>query len=590
MKQKNKMLSIAIASALLLSNTVVSAEYDAKEKLELLTLGNTSLYLIKQLVNQGVLTREQAINLITASEKAATEDAKRLRRINKTKNKQAKTQEKGQLRNKFIKILDQDSTVDVHKIEPGTIRVPLIPEIVKQEIREQVSTDLRESVSSDILAKAKQERWGIPGVLPTWVDRIKISGDIRLRAQSDIFDRSNTNPLESGLGYFNYQKINSAGGISNAGDEVYLNSYENRERMRIRARLAISAKITHGWKTALRFTTGNFTDPVSTNQTLGNSNRNARLVLERAYLQFESEFGDMIWTGGRVKNPWLSTNLVWDKDLNFDGMAFQFHLNKSENPLDMDEENVIDPFLTIAAFPLAEENRYTDKWLLGAQIGFNYTFLNSSQLSFGLAYYDYQNIEAKNNPFGSTINNHTIPDYVQQGNSMFNINQTGGEKYGLATDYNLLNLTLKYDMANYAPIHVYLTADYVENIGYRITEDAKLSDPSTVGADGYKKQNKGYQVRIDVGWPDYTVRGNWRTFFAYKKLERDAVLDAFTDSDFHLGGTDAEGYILGLNYGIDDNVWVTAKFFSTDVVNGLQYGPGGKYKINTFQFDLNTKF
>jgi len=561
MKPTIKILTLSVAVSLVLSSPVFSDEY--KDKLELMKLRNTSLYLIRELVKQGVLTKEQAIELVKSSEKAAIEDAQKL----------MVTEDQKGTENKLDK---------VHEIDPSTIRVPLIPEIVKQEIREQVSVDLRESVSNDILAKAKQERWGVPGVLPAWVDRIKISGDIRIRGQSDIFDSTNAEN-----GYIDYQSINSSGG--NNIDDSFLNTTENRERLRVRARLGISAKVTQGWKASMRFATGNFTDPVSTNQTLGNSNRNTRLVLERAYMQFDSEYGDLKWTVGRVKNPWLSTNLVWDKDLNFDGMAFQFHLNKSDNPLDMDEENVIDPFITIAAFPLAEENRYTDKWLLGVQIGFNYQFLNTSQLSVGLAYYDYQNIEAERNPFGSTVNNHTLPDYMQKGNSLFNINQTGDEKYGLATDYNLLNLTIKYDLANFAPVHIYLMADYVKNIGYGISEDAKLVNPGTVGASGYKKENQGYQIRVDIGWPYYTVRGNWRAFFAYKKLERDAVLDAYTDSDFHLGGTDAEGYIVGFNYGIDDNVWLSTKWISTDVINGIQFGQGG-YKVNTLQFDLNTKF
>jgi len=570
MKSKYKILYLSIAASLLPVSTTFSDEYS--NKLEVMKIRNTSLYLIKKLVEQGVLTKQQAISLVKESEAAAIKDVKKLNQQDKSKQ------------------VENNKLEKVHEIEPGTIRIPLIPEIVKQEISEKLSNKVREAVTSDVLAKAKQERWGIPGVLPGWVDRIKITGDIRLRGQSDIFDGNNTNPIESGFGYFDYQAVNTAGGNTAAGDKVFINTYENRDRLRVRARLGIKGKITQGWKAGMRLATGNFTDPVSTNQTLGNSNRNSRLVLERAYVNYESEFGDFKWSGGRIPNPWLSTNLVWDKDLNFDGMAFKFHLNKSENPLEIDEETAFDSFFTLGTFPLAEQNRYNDKWLFGAQIGFHYEFTNTSRLSMALAYYDYQDIEARRNAINSTTNNHTVPDYVQQGNSMFNINQTGGEKYGLATDYNLLNFTVMYDMADFAPTHIYLTADIVKNIGYEITNDARLSDPNTVGASGYQEQTEGYQIRVDVGWPDYTVRGNWRAYFSYKKLERDAVVDAYTDSDFHLGGTDAEGYTLGFNYGIDENVWLSTKWISTDVIDGIQFGPGGQYRVNTVQLDLNAKF
>ena len=42
----------------------------------------------------------------------------------------------------------------------------------------------------------------------------------------------------------------------------------------------------------------------------------------------------------------------------------------------------------------------------------------------------------------------------------------------------------------------------------------------------------------------------------YRYLERDAVLDAFTDSDFHLGGTDAKGYQLGFDLGLSRGAWL----------------------------------
>jgi len=552
---RNKIIISIVISMLLVTSIYAD---DKEDKLQLLKLRNTNLNLIKELVGQGVLTRKQALGLIKKSESSANEEMEKL------------TQEQ--------------------IIEPDTVRIPLVPEIIKQSIREQVRTDLREDVARDVLAKAKQERWGVPGVLPNWVERIKLSGDIRVRAQYDFFDSDNTNPTIDGDGYFDYQAINDKGGITAAAEQAFLNNYENRERLRVRARLGIKAKVTQGWQAGLRIATGSFSDPVSTNQTLGNSNRNFRLVLERAYIQYTSEIEDFKWYGGRVPNPWLSTDLVWDKDLSFDGLVFNFHLNKSENALDQDDNIDTDPFFTLGAFPLSEENRYADKWLLGVQAGVHHNFINQSKLSIALAYYDYQGIAAKRNTFGSTLNTHTAPDYVQKGNSMFNINETGGERYGLATDYNLLNLTFKYDFANFSPVHVYLTADYVKNTGYKITEDAKAADPLTVGASGYKEESDGYQLRLDIGWPDYKVRDNWRLYFAYKKLGRDAVLDAFTDSDFHLGGTDAEGFIVGFNYGLDDNVWLSSRWISSDVINGIQFGPGGRYKVDTVQMEINSKF
>jgi len=108
-------------------------------------------------------------------------------------------------------------------------------------------------------------------------------------------------------------------------------------------------------------------------------------------------------------------------------------------------------------------------------------------------------------------------------------------------------------------------------------------------------KTQGYQVRVSVGWPQITKPGDWQASFIYRYVERDAVLDAFTDSDFHGGGTDAQGYILKFDYGLLENVWVTARWLSSNEIDGNSYpqttGLGtGKLGIDTLQLDLNAKF
>ena len=81
-----------------------------------------------------------------------------------------------------------------------------------------------------------------------------------------------------------------------------------------------------------------------------------------------------------------------------------------------------------------------------------------------------------------------------------------------------------------------------------------------------------------------TKRGNWQVYAAYKHLERDAVLDAFTDSDFHLGGTDAKGWLLGGSYALMENAWVNARWLSSDEIDGPPLG------IDVLQFDFYARF
>ena len=79
---------------------------------------------------------------------------------------------------------------------------------------------------------------------------------------------------------------------------------------------------------------------------------------------------------------------------------------------------------------------------------------------------------------------------------------------------------------------------------------------------------------------------DWNCSLFYKRVEADAVLDAFTDSDFHGGGTDAKGWILGAQFGLYKNVWFSAKWRTADEIL-TEYG---QFAIDILQIDINAVF
>jgi hypothetical protein len=193
-----------------------------------------------------------------------------------------------------------------------------------------------------------------------------------------------------------------------------------------------------------------------------------------------------------------------------------------------------------------------------------------------------------------------VPAYRQKGNNTFNINTLNGGLPGanniaLASQFELINLTGQIDLLTFDPVHVTLTGDYVKNIGFDREEILKRT-----GAD-FKEETDGYQVRLDVGHNSFNsgtsieVKPNdWQVSLAYKRLEADSVLDAFTDSDFYLGGTDAKGWLLGANYAVDKNAWVSARYFSADCISVVGCNPGssakGGFGVDVFLLDFNAKF
>ncbi len=76
----------------------------------------------------------------------------------------------------------------------------------------------------------------------------------------------------------------------------------------------------------------------------------------------------------------------------------------------------------------------------------------------------------------------------------------------------------------------------------------------------------------------------WKVFLYYKYLEADAVVDAFTDSDFHLGGTNTKGWILGTEFGLMKNTWLTLRWLTADEIEGPPLA------IDVLQVDLNASY
>lgn len=477
----------------------------------------------------------------------------------------------------------------------SAVRINHVPEFIKTEIRDQVRADLRADVVQDVLTQAKNEQWGMPQALPSWVNKIKFKGDIRLREQGDFFADGNTQGT-----YHDISVINAAGGYVYAGPEKFTNITEDRLRMRTRARVQMDAKVTEGVKASVRLSTGNQKDPVSTNQTVGTYANRYQPVWDQVYVKYqgydEDRYPYLTLFGGRIPNPWLSTDLVWDGDLAFEGVAatYRRNLRGTENLLDM-SENDRTLFATVGIFPLQEvELSNSDKWLYGAQVGTEIQFENQSSVKVGLAYYYYDNITGvRNKATDSTDFDYTAPQYMQKGNVLFNIRNStdpDAQLWALAADYRELNLTAIYDIARYAPLHVVLTGDIVKNIGYNQNEIEKRAQGIVERSQGWSGEQStnprtlGYQLGVTVGWPRVTLRGNWNVSLFYKYLQRDAVLDAFTDSDFHLGGTDAKGWVMTGNYGLEENTWLSLRWITSESIDGAPMG------VDTLQVYVNAKF
>jgi hypothetical protein len=549
---KKSILPLALAALFALPAHASEAE-------TLDTLRQTTLNLIDALVDTGVLTREKADALVKAAE------AKTAKAVARTK---------------------KDSTV----------RVQYVPESVKTEIREQLK--------QEVLAQARSEGWAAPNAIPEWTERIKIEGDVRVRYQNDSFPNGNT-PISqySGRAYGNPGATNDfyplatrfppgagldALGFSsgNASDDV--------NRLRLRARLGVLAKINDSVSAGLRVVTGSVTDRVSTNQTLGSNFNKYSFLVDRAYIKVDPvEWAS--FSGGRIPNPWFATDLVWDEDLNFDGIAMNLR-NVTPN-------RTWRPFATAGWFPLRADNppNAGKQWLAGAQVGTEFELNSSTRLRFGLAKYHYSRIEARTDPNYDPLSG-PLQGYGQyelssalrqKGNTLVRTNHpqdsTQAPIYGLASKFEPWVLTATADLAHFDPVHVLLSAEYVKNTGFDRADIRRRT-----GLDLIDGKDTAYHLRAMVGMPSVRQNGDWQAFVSYKHIGSDAVLDGFTDSDFGLGGTNLKGFVIGGSYGLYRDTALGLRWYSARNIQSMTYDPtllrGQRYEVDTVMMDMNVRF
>ena len=339
--------------------------------------------------------------------------------------------------------------------------------------------------------------------------------------------------------------------------------------LRVRARLGVDVALSDTFQLGVGIASGGTNNPTS-NVTLGASMAKYQIALDKAFLKW-SPGPSLDLIGGRFVNPWFFTDLVWFPDLNFDGIALQYRPQLSE---------LWGLFCTTGVFPVQEvELSQRDKWLFGTQLGVQYGKGDGLYARFAVAYYDFMNtVGVVNDPTTPGVHDWTAPLFQQKGNTLMDIDPSSAIKTAYASAFRELNLTGSLDLGYWHPVHAVLAADYVNNLGFN------QADVNARTGASVKKETQGFQVGLSVGYPALQEFGDWKGSVSYKYLEADAVMDATADQDFHLGGTNAKGWIAGFDLGLAKDVWLSTRWFSADAISGPQLS------IDVLHVNINAKF
>ncbi len=557
---------------------------------------NVTLNLINRLVKKGVLSAEDAADLIQQAEADAT---------------MAKAQAEANA------VANEDA-----------VRVTYIPEVVK--------TQLRDQIKDEVLAQARTENWAAPSDIPEWSKRIKLFGDIRVRWEGNYYPTGNDN-----TGSFpNFNAINTGAPFDTSGTQFspQYNVDRQRERVRLRARIGADINLTDGFSAGFRLVTGENNSPVTANQSLGLASQGQggnfskySIWMDRAFIKYEvggQPNKNLAIMVGRFDNPFFCTEAIWDDDVGFDGVAFKgkYELFKG-----------FTPFLTAGAFPVFNTDlnfpsnqpgkyKSTDKYLYGGQVGFDLKLKKDVSFKAAVAYYDFEKVEGQlSDPYtplstsdaGNTDN--TRPSFAQKGNTYMALrniipsalNNYGTSQqyqyYGLATPFQELAYTARLDFNNFEPCQVSLIGEYVKNVGFDQpglstkavnnrgpiptapmaaatgTTAASTTTASPVGP--FEGGDTAWYLKMQLGKSVFEKRGDWNASIGYRYVESDAVVDGLNDSDFGVGGgTNLKGYTITAAIALSPNVKLGASWMS-----GQQIA-GPPLKSDVLQIDLNAKF
>jgi hypothetical protein len=563
---------------------------------------NAMVNLIRLLEAQGTISRDKGDELIAEAEREAAQARATMAAALEVQ------QGNSQL------VAAQGGMGNLAPPAPGTIRVPYIPETVREQIRDEIK--------ADVLKQAAAQGWASPGkAAPDWVRNFRFYGDLRIRSQTQLYNRFNSDQVP------NFQAIAASGPLDLINAQIpLLNTTANKYNLtRMRFRLGADITVNSKVKVGIEMASGNDASPVSATTTLAGGFFKRNLYLNKAYVMARAT-DHVTVVAGRMDNPFLSTDVLFDPDLKFDGFAAEakmpmdflglqaIKLRGGVFPLDFGGQN----------FPDTASSKTTSpqKWLFSGQIESDFSLPHDSQLKLAAAYHAFTNVQGRPSApcalyLGVTqcSTDQTAPFFLQKGNTLSFIRrivldptlpsstvQAQPQLVGLTMPFRVLDLMASFKMPVGKDREFSLVGDYVRNLAFKpsyVCRYGLAGQPINNGGSGgsgnicdttvanrtpYVGGKQGFQILASFGHPNPRGWGEWKALAGYKYLGSDAVLDSFNDDDFHLGGTNAKGFFLGGTLGLRQGVTLGTRWLSANEVSGEPLA------IDVLQIDLGVSF
>lgn len=265
------------------------------------------------------------------------------------------------------------------------------------------------------------------------------------------------------------------------------NGAPSLDREVVRFRLGMSYPLRPDLVVRARLATGDPDDPNSTDVTLGSFVNDFAFSLDLASVELNRPRWGL--AAGKFLNPLLSTELVWDGDVNPQGVSGRLTVGKPGN---------VTGTLTALYFVLNQQVADSGSDMAGGQFALKAKAGAQWQLTAAAGYYDYRIRSLQNTNAGDIRGNRLAP-----GNTAY------------LSDFNLLNLVFTADYTGFGerfPLRI--VGDYVHN-------------------SGANDLNTGWEADVYVGRMTRPSETRWR--YGYAVAQTDAILAAFGQDNTTLG-------------------------------------------------------
>jgi hypothetical protein len=387
--------------------------------------------------------------------------------------------------------------------------------------------------------------------LPGWLKDWTVGGDFRLRYDRQDYS-SQLNPGNTYIPGENNINLNSPTLGSGAGlRERYL------MRLRVGAEKRLGEGFTFGFRvvtadpvsfgtdtysgTATPFLTTLNANPRSSNTTLGAYNAYHPLYVDRAYLSWEPTFAKgLTLIAGKFANPFtdndnMAERMVWDPDINPEGIAGKYHFDAIPETLSFD---FVAAYFMVNNVPNASVNVTTaqtdlpnldehDPDMYGFQLGATVYPTDWVAANLRVSYYQMEQLTAswaayseESGNGGDAISNNPLFTLLPPNDPLFNNGASRGRLSELTVDANVRFRPWGDERYQIRPFFSFTT---ILNALY---------------------DDKGYAGGLDLGSPDFL-----RVVVMYSDIGRNGTMGPFIDDDIWDGLTNMKGwYIFGERY------------------------------------------